>query len=105
MTIKQINDIKGIVNIARKGGFAIIGQDNLKKYCKKIYLVLFRDDCGESLISIINNLKTKTKYEKIKLKHDEFTTITNIPACKVVAFKNKALSEKIIECIRGENIG
>ncbi len=101
MTDKQLNQIKGYLNIAKKAGFVIVGQDNLKNYNKKLYLVLYTEPTN-NIVSVINGIKSTTMYQSICLEKHDFDTVTNIENCKIIALKNKAISDKIIELIRGE---
>ncbi len=103
MTPKQQNDIKRYIGIAQKGGYAIVGQDNLKNYSKKLYLLLYTSPT-KNLLKIIKSIKSTTNYEIISLPQKEFLNITNIKNCKIIALKNKAISDKILESMRGENI-
>ena len=103
MTPKQQNEVKRYVDIARKGGFAIIGQDNLKNYSKKLYLVLYTSP-SKNLLGILKSIKSITDYKVVKLNEEEFLSIISIKNCKIIAFKNKAISDKILESMRGENI-
>ncbi len=101
MTDKQLNQIKGYLNIAKKAGFVIVGQDNLKNYDKKLYLVLYTEPTN-NIVSVISRIKSTTMYQSICLEKHDFDTVTNIDNCKIIALKNKAISDKIIELIRGE---
>ena len=101
MTEKKLNQIKGYLNIAKKAGFVIVGQDNLKNYNKKLYLVLYTEPT-KSISSAISSIKSTTVYQSICLEKRDFEMVTNLENCKIIALKNKAISDKIIELIRGE---
>ena len=49
--------IKGLINIANKAGYLIIGTDSLKGYKKKLYLILMSNDAGSSTIRNANFVK------------------------------------------------
>lgn len=93
--------IDGLVSIARKAGFAIIGLDNLKKYDKKLYLLLCDNNAGNSLLREIKFLAEKRNIPMFQI--DGLGKTTAIENCKVVGIKNKSISDNIIEClIKGE---
>ena len=62
MTPKQKNEVKRYIDIATKAGFAIIGQDNLKNYSKKLYLVLYTNP-SNNLLGILKSIKSTTDYK------------------------------------------
>lgn len=97
---KKLNKIEGLISISRKAGFAIIGQDNLKGYAKKLYLLLVDVTAGKSLKREINFLAQKTNAQLFEL--ENLGDLIGIENCKVVGLKNKAISENIIECLKGE---
>jgi len=91
-----INKIKGYLNIAIKGSYVIFGADNLKGYNHKLYLVIYREDCGKSISKLIDGFKVK-EIECLKLSVDDMTNITNNDNCKLLAIKNKGLSDQIVK--------
>ena len=102
MQKQQIKKIKGLVNISNKAGYVIIGADNLKKYNKKLYLILYSNDSGKTIQKVVTNKKTLTNCETIEIDAQEFSKIVSIDDCKIVGFKNLGLSKEIIKVIRGE---
>ncbi len=102
MQTQQISKIKGLVNISNKAGYVIIGADNLKKYNKKLYLILYSNDSGKTIQKVVTNKKTLTNCETIEIDAQEFSKIVSIDDCKIVGFKNLGLSKEIIKVIRGE---
>ena len=103
MTINQQNKLKGYLSIAKKGGFVIIGQDKLKNYSKKLYLVLYTN-ATKNLLTVIESIKSTTQFQKICLSEDDFNSSVNMNGCKLIGLKNKAISDKILEIIRGDDI-
>jgi len=89
--------IKGLVNIARKAGYLIIGSDNLKGYDKKLYLILKSDDCGKNIEKITEFNKEKTKCEVLTFAKDEYVQMIEIINCKIVGLKNKGIADEIIK--------
>lgn len=97
---KKLNEIRGYFSIARKAGFAIVGQDVLKGFDKKLYLIVIDTNAGNSLKREMNFLSKNKNIPLIEL--DGLAEIVAIQNCKVVGIKNKAISENIIKCIKGE---
>ncbi len=102
MQIQQINKIKGLVNISNKAGYLIIGADNLKKYYKKLYLILYSSDGGKTIQKVVTNQKSLTNCDAFEIDAQEFSKIVSIENCKIVGLKNLGLSKEIIKVIRGE---
>ena len=99
-----LSKIKGLVGIANKAGYLVIGSDNLKGYNKKLYLLLTSDSYGKTIQKITNQLKQNTDCDIFTFSVEEFSQIVTIPNCKIVGIKNKGLSEEIIKYIRSNNI-
>lgn len=93
--------ISGLISIARKAGYVIIGQDNLSKYDKKLYLFLIDTKAGNSLS---REMKFLSENKKIPLfQVEDLGKLVSIDNCKAIGIKNKAISENIIECLlKGE---
>ncbi len=102
MQIQEINKIKGFVNISNKAGYLIIGADNLKKYNKKLYLILYSNDSGKSIQKVVNNQKLQTNCDIFEVEAQDFSKIVSIENCKIIGLKNLGLSKEIIKVIRGE---
>ncbi len=95
-----MKEIDGLISIARKAGYCIIGQDNLLGYEKKLYLILIDKDAGNSLSKSIKYMSERRNVELLIL--DNLSEKINIENCKVLGIKNKGLSEEIIKRIKGE---
>ena len=96
---------KGLISIANKAGYLIIGSDNLKNYNKKLYLIVKNKSGGKNLNKIAQQNMLTTNCEVITLDENNFDLVVNIPNCKIVGIKNKGISDEIIKYIRSENIG
>lgn len=99
----QTQKIKGLINIANKAGYLIIGADALKGYNKKLYLILACEDSGKNLFKVVERTKEITNCQVEILNLATFTQVVTIPNCKVVGIKNKGITEEIIKYIRGED--
>ena len=103
--IQNIDKIKGLINIANKAGYLIIGSDALKGYNKKLYLVLYNLDIGKNSQKIVKQIKANINCVVYGIENCDYPKIVNIPNCKIVGIKNKGLSEEIIKYLRGDDIG
>ena len=98
----KLKKINGYINIANRGGYAIWGTDGLKGYTHKLFLILYREDHGKTIEKTINRFKD-LGVEIFKLNQEDFNLIVAAENCKLVAIKNKGISEQIINILRGED--
>ena len=95
-----MNKIQGLISIARKAGFVIIGKEKLAIYTKKLYLLLIDKSAGNSLL---REMKFLSENRDIPLREIEnLAELVSIENCKAIGLKNKALSESIEKCVKGE---
>lgn len=97
---KNLNNIGGIVSIARKAGAVIVGQDNLIGYDKKMYLIVMDELAGKSLQREMQHLSKTREIPLVIVK--DLQSYVKIENCKVIGIKNKELSEKVFAEIKGE---
>ncbi|MBQ7884890.1 MAG: hypothetical protein IJ318_02195 [Clostridia bacterium] len=102
MTNNSLNKIKGYLGIANRANYVIFGADKLKGYTHKLYLVLYREDFGKTIIKVVNEFKDALP--TYQLSAQDFNFITNAENCKLLAIKNKGLAEQIIKILRSESI-
>ena len=88
--------LQGYINIAKKAGYVIIGGDKLYNYNKKLYLVIYSKDASKNTLKIVEKLKQRD-IPVITLENLE--DIMNIKNCKIIAIKNKNLSDIILDAI------
>ena len=88
--------LQGYINIAKKAGYVIIGGDKLYNYNKKLYLVIYSKDASKNTLKVVEKLKQRD-IPVITLKNLE--DIMNIKNCKIIAIKNKNLSDIILDAI------
>lgn len=91
----------GLISIAKKAGFVIIGQDNLLDYDKKLYLILLDEDAGANLSKEANFKAKKSKIPLYRLKN--LAKISNISNCKILGIKNKGLADEIAKNLTENN--
>ncbi len=95
-----MNKLKGLVSISRKAGYTIIGKDNLSTYTKKLYLLLVDKTAGNSLI---REMKFISENRNVPILYVEnLADLVGLDNCKAVGLKNKAMSESIEKCVKGE---
>ena len=104
MQQQTITKIKGLLGIANKAGYLIIGSDNLKGYDKKMYLLLTSKSAGKTIQKITKFIQQKSGCNVFEFCEEEFLQITGIFNCKIVGIKNKGISEEIIKYLRSNDI-
>ncbi len=95
-----MNKIQGLISIARKAGFVIIGKEKLATYTKKLYLLLIDKSAGNSLLREMKFLSENRDIPLLEI--ENLAELVSIENCKVIGLKNKALSESIEKCVKGE---
>ncbi|MGN1201426.1 MAG: hypothetical protein ACI4R8_04135 [Candidatus Caccovivens sp.] len=93
-----MNNLQGLISIARKAGYVIIGLDNLKSYSQKLYLLLVDKSAGKSLSREMNFLADKRNVPLLQM--DNLSEI--IDKCKAIGVKNKAFADSIGKILKGE---
>ena len=88
--------LQGYINIAKKAGYVIIGGEKLYNYNKKLYLVIYSNDASKNTLKVVEKLKQRD-IPVITLENLE--DIMNIKNCKIIAIKNKNLSDIILDAI------
>lgn len=88
----QETKLIGYLNICRKANYLIIGGEKLEDYSKKLYLVLYDSNAGKSTLKIVQSLKDKGLKT---IATENLGKLIAIENCKIVAIKNKQLSEII----------
>lgn len=97
---KNLNRTKGLVGLARKAGYVIIGRDNLVKYTKKLYLLIVDKTAGSSLLREMRFLSENRNLPLLEV--ENLADLVGIENCKAVGVKNKAMSESIEKSVKGE---
>ena len=97
---KNLNNIAGLIGIARKAGYVVIGGENLSTYTKKLYLFLLDLGAGNSLKREVNFAAAKRKVPVLIV--EGLGAMVGIDSCKAIGIKNKAFSEQISKMLKGE---
>ena len=100
MIKNNLSKANGYINIAQRAGYVIWGTDNLKGYTHKIYLILYREDFWKTIEKTINRF---SQVEIIQLSVENFNVVVGSNKSKIIAIKNKGISEQIINLLRGED--
>lgn len=95
----KIKKLNGYINLANRAGYIIWGVDNLKNYSHKMYLILYREDYGKTIEKTLNRFDV----DKIKLNIEMFNKIVGTENAKILAIKNKGITEQIVNLLRGED--
>ena len=95
-----MNKIQGLISIARKAGSVIIGKEKLATYTKKLYLLLIDKSAGNSLLREMKFLSENRDIPLLEI--ENLAELVSIENCKAIGLKNKALSESIEKCVKGE---
>lgn len=95
-----MSDFVGLIGLARKAGYVIVGQENLIGYDKKLYLILLDKTAGNSLLREVNFLSKKKNLEVVSI--ENLSEKIKIENCKVVGIKNKNFAEAIVKSVKGE---
>ena len=103
MTKNNLDKIKGYVGIANRANYIVFGSDNLKGYTHKLYIVLYRQDYGKTIQKTLNELQQRI-IPCIQLNEEEFNYISGLTNCKLLAIKNKGISDQILKILRSEQV-
>ncbi len=95
-----MSSLEGLINIAKKAGFVIIGGENLSNYTKKLYLLILDNTAGNSLRREMQFLSSKRNLKILNV--ENLSKIVGIENCKAIGIKNKAFAENIEEYLKGE---
>lgn len=102
MIKNNLKKANGYINIANRAGYIIWGTDNLKGYTHKMYLVLYREDFGKTIEKTLARF-SESGAQFIKLNVQDFNSVVGTNNSKILAIKNKGISEQIINLLRGED--
>lgn len=98
-----MNKLKGLISIAKKAGYVVIGAENLKNYNKKLFLLVIDAGAGNSLKREMNFLAQKRNLPLLEV--ENMADLVVIDNCKAIGIKNKCMSENIEKCLKGEQFG
>ena len=90
--------ISGLISIARKAGYVVIGQDNLSAHKQKLYLLLMCKSAGNSLVREMRHISNESQIPLLEV--EELGKLIGIDNCKALGVKSKAFSDNIIKIIK-----
>ncbi len=103
MIKNNLDKIKGYVGIATRANYIVFGSDNLKGYTHKLFIALYRQDYGKTIQKTLNELRQRN-IPCIQLNEEEFNYISGLTNCKLLAIKNKGISEQLLKILRSEQV-
>ena len=77
-----MNKIQGLISIARKAGFVIIGKEKLATYTKKLYLLLIDKSAGNSLLREMKFLSENRDIPLLEI--ENLAELVSIENCKAI---------------------
>ena len=89
----KLSDLKGILSLARKAGYVVVGLENLMGYDKKLFLLLCDNSAGKSTLREMNFLSQKRELPLLFV--ENLAHYVSIENCKAVGIRNKNFSEMI----------
>ena len=92
----MINKIQSYLGFAKKSGSIIYGLDNLEKYRKCVYLVLYSDQLSENSYNKLKRLVNERKWRMGALKGKTLDDLLMVNNCKVVGLTNESLAKAIV---------
>ena len=95
-----MNNIAGLIGIARKAGYVVIGGENISSYTKKMYLLLLDLGAGNSLKREVNFAASKRNIPVLIV--EKLGQMVGVEGCKAIGIKNKAFSDQIEKMLKGE---
>ena len=75
-------------------------KEKLATYTKKLYLLLIDKSAGNSLLREMKFLSENRDIPLLEI--ENLAELVSIENCKAIGLKNKALSESIEKCVKGE---
>ena len=91
--------IEGYLNIAKKAGYLLIGGENIENailHNRKIYLILYEPSIQKNSLKVIRKAEERSILTKSIEGISNYIQIKN---CKIIALKNKNLSDIIYNII------
>lgn len=89
--------ISAYIGFAVKSGGAVFGADALERFKGKIYLVIFSSDLAENSVKKAVALAKKFSVPVLEGKENSVEEAVHKTNCKLVAIKDKNLSEAILK--------
>lgn len=85
--------IETYIGFAIKKGSVVFGCDNIEKYRKKMYLILFTDTLSENSLSVLRKTAEKKNCAISKIEDYDFLRSRN---CKALSICDKSLADAIV---------
>lgn len=92
----MINKILSYLGFAKKSGSIVYGLDNLEKYKKCVYLVLYSDQLSENSFNKLARLVNERKWRMGALKNKTLDELLMVNNCKIIGLTNESLANAIV---------
>lgn len=90
-----MSKIKSYLGLSRKSNSVVIGQDRLKAYDKRVYVIVISPNATKNLKDLSIRLKAKFNCPLIETK-ENLEDIISIAGCKVVGLIMESLAKAVL---------
>ena len=91
-----MNKIKSYLGLSRKSNSVVIGQDRLKEYSKKVFVLVISPTATKNLKDLALRLKSKFNCPLIETK-ENLEDIISMVGCKIVGLTMESLAKAVLE--------
>ena len=92
-----INKIQSYLGFAKKSRAIVFGLDNLEKFNKSVYLVLYVKQLSENSLNKLNKLVNEKNWKMGELENQTIDELLFVDNCKVIGITNDNLANAIIK--------
>lgn len=92
-----VNKIQSYLGFAKKSKAIVFGLDNLEKYNKNIYLILYVKQLSENSLNKLNKLVNEKKWKMGVLINQSIDELLYVDNCKVIGITNENLADAILK--------
>ena len=93
----MVNKIQSYLGFAKKIKAIVFGLDNLEKYNKNIYLILYVKQLSENSLNKLNKLVNEKKWKMGVLINQSIDELLYVDNCKVIGITNENLADAILK--------
>ena len=93
----MINKIQSYLGFAKKSRAIVFGLDNLEKFNKSVYLVLYVKQLSENSLNKLNKLVNEKNWKMGELENQTIDELLFVDNCKVIGITNDNLANAIIK--------
>lgn len=89
-----MNKLKSYIGLCFKSNSVVIGQEQLKRYKKRIYLLILGQDASQNLKDLALRLSEKFACKCVQA-NTKLNEVTNLEGCKILGITNESLGKVI----------